>query len=267
MVKLKRFGQKLYLALVILFLYAPIFVLVGLSFNSSKSRSKWGGFTTKWYRSMFSNDTILAALRDTLIIALLSALFATLLGTVAAIGINRMKKLPRAMMLGVTNIPMLNAEIITGISLMLLFLALKLELGFWTVLLSHTSFNVPYVILSVLPKLKQTNRSTYEAALDLGAKPLRAFFAVVLPDIFPGVLSGFLLAFTLSLDDFIITHFTRGNSVSTLSTLIYSETRKGIKPEMYALSTLLFVSVLVLLIFINRAGAKQEKKRLQQNAA
>ena len=136
MVKLKRFGQKFYLALVILFLYAPIFVLIALSFNSSKSRSKWGGFTTQWYRSMFSNNTILAALRDTLIIALLSALFATLLGTVSAIGINRMRKLPRAVMLGVTNIPMLNAEIVTGISLMLLFLALKLELGFWTVLLS-----------------------------------------------------------------------------------------------------------------------------------
>lgn len=261
MVKLKRFGQKAYLALVVLFLYAPILVLIVLSFNSSKSRSKWGGFTLKWYSSLFSNETILSALKDTLIIALLSALLATLLGTLAAIGINRMRKLPRTIMLGVTNIPMLNAEIVTGISLMLLFLALNFRLGFVTVLLSHTTFNVPYVILSVMPKLKQTNHSTYEAALDLGATPLKAFFAVVLPDIFPGVLSGFLLAFTLSLDDFIITHFTRGNSVSTLSTLIYSETRKGVKPEMYALSTLLFVSVLLLLIIVNRAGAKQEKKK------
>lgn len=259
--KMKRFGQKLYLGIVMLFLYAPIFVLIVLSFNRSKSRSKWGGFTTKWYSSMFSDDTIWIALRDTLVIAVLSALIATLLGTLAAIGINRMRKLPRSVMLGITNIPMLNAEIVTGISLMLLFLATGLELGFVTVLLSHVAFNVPYVILSVMPKLQQTNRSTYEAALDLGATPTKAFFLVVLPDIFPGVLSGFLLAFTLSLDDFIITHFTRGASVNTLSTLIYSETRKGIKPEMYALSTLLFVSVFVLLIIVNRAGAKQDKKK------
>ena len=243
--KMKRFCQKLYLGIVMLFLYAPIFVLIVLSFNRSKSRSKWGGFTTKWYSSMFSDDTSWIALRDTLVIAVLSALIATLLGTLAAIGINRMRKLPRSIILGITNIPMLNAEIVTGISLMLLFLATGLELGFVTVLLSHVAFNVPYVILSVMPKLQQTNRSTYEAALDLGATPAKAFFLVVLPDIFPGVLSGFLLAFTLSLDDFIITHFTRGASVNTLSTLIYSETRKGIKPEMYALSTLLFVRVLL----------------------
>lgn len=261
MVGVKRFLQKFYLGLVILFLYAPILVLVVLSFNASKSRAKWGGFTTKWYSSMFTNDTILLALKDTLIIALLSALIATILGTVAAIGINHMRRLPRTIMLGVTNIPMLNAEIVTGISLMLLFLALDIRLGFWTVLLSHVSFNVPYVILSVMPKLAQTNRSTYEAALDLGATPLRAFMSVVFPDIFPGVLSGFLLSFTLSLDDFIITHFTRGATVNTLSTLIYSETRKGIKPEMYALSTLLFISVLILLLLVNRPGKRNQKEQ------
>lgn len=256
MVNFRRFLQKFYLGLVILFLYAPILVLIVLSFNSSKSRSKWGGFTTKWYSSMFANDTIMLALKDTLLIAVLSALLATLLGTAAAIAINHMRKVPRTIMLGITNIPMLNAEIVTGISLMLLFLAINLNLGFFTVLLSHIAFNVPYVILSVMPKLAQTNQSTYEAALDLGATPLRAFFLVVFPDIFPGVISGFLLAFTLSLDDFIITHFTRGATVNTLSTLIYSETRKGIKPEMYALSTLLFVGVLVLLILVNRLGKK-----------
>ncbi len=260
MVNFRRFLQKFYLGLVILFLYAPILVLIVLSFNSSKSRSKWGGFTTKWYSSMFANDTIMLALKDTLLIAVLSALLATLLGTVAAIAINHMRKVPRTIMLGITNIPMLNAEIVTGISLMLLFLAINLNLGFFTVLLSHIAFNVPYVILSVMPKLAQTNQSTYEAALDLGATPLRAFFLVVFPDIFPGVISGFLLAFTLSLDDFIITHFTRGATVNTLSTLIYSETRKGIKPEMYALSTLLFVGVLVLLILVNRLG-KNRKTR------
>lgn len=256
MVSLKHFLRKFYLGLIILFLYAPILVLIVLSFNSSKSRSKWGGFTTKWYVDMFSNDTIMLALRDTLLIAILSAFFATLLGTVAAIAINHMRKVPRTIMLGITNIPMLNAEIVTGISLMLLFLALDLNLGFFTVLLSHMAFNVPYVILSVMPKLAQTNQSTYEAALDLGATPLKAFFSVVFPDILPGVISGFLLAFTLSLDDFIITHFTRGATVNTLSTLIYSETRKGIKPEMYALSTLLFGGVLILLLLVNRLGKK-----------
>ena len=265
MVNFRPFLQKFYLGLVILFLYAPILVLIVLSFNSSKSRSKWGGFTTKWYSSMFANDTIMLALKDTLLIAVLSALLATLLGTVAAIAINHMRKVPRTIMLGITNIPMLNAEIVTGISLMLLFLALNLNLGFFTVLLSHIAFNVPYVILSVMPKLAQTNQSTYEAALDLGATPLRAFFLVVFPDIFPGVISGFLLAFTLSLDDFIITHFTRGATVNTLSTLIYSETRKGIKPEMYALSTLLFVGVLVLLILVNRLGKKSEDQRVRES--
>ncbi len=258
MVNFKRFLRKFYLGLVILFLYAPILVLIVLSFNSSKSRSKWGGVTTKWYSSMFSNDTIMLALKDTLLIAVLSALLASLLGTVAAIAINHMRKIPRTIMLGITNIPMLNAEIVTGISLMLLFLGLDLNLGFLTVLLSHTAFNVPYVILNVMPKLAQTNQSTYEAALDLGATPLKAFFLVVFPDIFPGILSGFLLAFTLSLDDFIITHFTRGATVNTLSTLIYSETRKGIKPEMYALSTLLFGGVLILLLLVNRLGKKEK---------
>ena len=265
MVNFRRFLQKFYLGLVILFLYAPILVLIVLSFNSSKSRSKWGGFTTKWYSSMFANDTIMLALKDTLLIAVLSALLATLLGTAAAIAINHMRKVPRTIMLGITNIPMLNAEIVTGISLMLLFLAINLNLGFFTVLLSHIAFNVPYVILSVMPKLAQTNQSTYEAALDLGATPLRAFFLVVFPDIFPGVISGFLLAFTLSLDDFIITHFTRGATVNTLSTLIYSETRKGIKPEMYALSTLLFVGVLVLLILVKKKKKKSEDQRVRES--
>lgn len=261
MVKLKRFLQKFYLGFVILFLYAPILVLIVLSFNQSKSRAKWGGFTTKWYESLFTNATIMAALKNTLIIALLSAVIATVIGTLASIGINKMKKIPRSIMIGITNIPMLNADIVTGISLMLLFLALHYELGFSSVLMAHITFNIPYVILSVMPKLQQTNKSTYEAALDLGASPLMAFFKVVLPDIFPGILSGFLLSFTMSLDDFIITHFTRGATANTLSTMIYSETRKGIKPEMYALSTLLFLSVLTLLIIINRRNSAQEKKR------
>ena len=248
---MKKILSKIYIALIIILLYAPIITLIVFSFNSSKSRAKWGGFTVKWYFSLFSNEAIMNALYTTLIIAMLSSIIATVIGTAAAIAIDKMKKRYQMFYMSVTNIPMLNADIVTGLSLMLLFLALGMKFGFSTVLMAHITFNIPYVILSVMPKLKQTNPSTYEAALDLGASPFYAFFKVVLPDIFPGVLSGFMLAFTMSLDDFIITHFTKGPGVDTLSTKIYSEVKKGIKPEMYSLSTLLFVTVLILLIVIN----------------
>ena len=263
---MKKTLQNIYLSLIIFLLYAPIVTLVVLSFNNSKTRAKWGGFTGKWYISLFQNEQIMSALYTTLVIALLSALIATLIGTAAAIGIQGMKRKSRTIAMGITNIPMLNADIVTGISLMLLFIAvgsglkylgINFSLGFATVLIAHITFNIPYVILSVMPKLKQTKRSTYEAALDLGASPIYAFFKVVFPDILPGVFSGFLLAFTMSLDDFVITHFTKGQGVDTLSTKIYSEVRKGIKPEMYALSTLLFVSVLILLILINVSPNKK----------
>ena len=257
--------QKIYLGFILLLLYAPILTLIALSFNSSKTRSKWGGFSGKWYVALFQNEDIMNALYTTLIIALLSALIATIIGTAAAIGIQALHAKFRAVMMGITNIPMLNADIVTGISLMLLFIGCRtffpqFSLGFTTVLLAHITFNIPYVILSVSPKLKQTNKYTYEAALDLGASPIYAFFKVVMPDIFPGICSGFLLAFTMSLDDFVITHFTTGAGVHTLSTKIYSEVRKGIKPEMYALSTLLFVSVLLLLILVNTAPQVNVKK-------
>ena len=248
---MKTFLKKLYLTLIFIILYAPIATLIILSFNDSKSRSKWGGFTGRWYVSLFQNESIMNALYTTLVIALLSALIATIIGTCAAIGIQAMKPKFRTMMMGVTNIPMLNADIVTGTSLMLLFIAFRFTLGFKTILLAHITFNIPYIILSVMPKLKQTSKSTYEAALDLGASPLYAFFKVVFPDILPGVFSGFMLAFTMSLDDFVITHFTKGPGVDTLSTKIYSEVRKGIKPEMYALSTIMFVTVLILLMLIN----------------
>ena len=250
--------QRIYLGLLIILLYAPIATLMVLSFNDSKTRSKWGGFTGKWYVSLFQNESIMNALYTTLTIAIISALIATIIGTAAAIGIQAMHRKTRTIALGVTNIPMLNADIVTGISLMLLFIVFRFSMGFTTILLAHITFNIPYVILSVMPKLKQTNRSTYEAALDLGASPIYAFFKVVFPDIFPGVASGFLLAFTMSLDDFIITHFTKGPGIDTLSTKIYSEVRKGIKPEMYALSTLMFVLVLLLLLLINTSP--KEKK-------
>ncbi len=252
----KQFFQDFYLVLILIFLYAPIATMMVLSFNNTKSRTLWGGFTTKWYAEMFQNQAIINALNNTLLIAFVSALTATVIGTVAAIGINSMKRLPRSIVMGVNNIPMLNSDIVTGISLMLAFIAFGISLGFKTVLISHITFNIPYVILSVMPKLKQTNRSAYEAALDLGAKPLQAFFKIVFPDIVPGVLSGFLMAFTMSLDDFIVTHFTRGAGIDTLSTLIYSEVRRGIRPSMYALSTLIFLTVLALLIITNFAPEK-----------
>ncbi len=259
-----RFFKRFYLVIMFVFLYAPIGALMVLSFNSSKYMSKWGGFSLKWYEQLFSSQLIMSALKTTLIIAFLSALIATVIGTAACIGINHMKRVPRTLVMGMNSIPLMNADIVTGISLMLCFIAFGVSLGFGTVLISHITFNIPYVVLSVMPKMKQTEKSTYEAALDLGASPLQAFFKVVFPDILPGILSGFLLSFTMSLDDFIITHFTKGAGVNTLSTLIYSEVRKGIKPSLYALSTILFLAVLVLLIIANLPKKKSKEIAKEQ---
>lgn len=259
--KWKSWVENGYLGLIVLFMYAPIFMLSALSFNAGRSRAHFSGFSLHWYTEMFQDEAIIAALQNTLIIAFVSASIATVLGTMAAVAIRNMKKLPRNLIIGVTNIPMLNADIVTGISLMLLFIAFRFTLGFGTILISHITFNLPYVLLSVLPKIRLSSQVSYDAALDLGASPLYAFFKVVLPDIMPGVLSGFLLAFTMSLDDFIITHFTRGAGIDTISTLVYSEARKGIKPSMYALSTLIFVTVFVILVFANFAPGALEKTK------
>lgn len=256
---MRKYLEKIYLALIFILLYAPIVTLIVLSFNKSKTRAKWGGFTLKWYKELFQNEQIMSALYTTLFLAAAAALIATVIGTAAAIAIQGMKQKWRTLYMGLTNIPMMNAEIVMGISLMLLFIAFRMTLGFGTILIAHITFNIPYVILSVMPKLRQTSRRTYEAALDLGASPFKAFFKVVFPDIVPGVLSGFMLAFTMSLDDFVITHFTKGPGIDTLSTKIYTEVRKGIKPEIYALSTLMFVTVLVLLILVNY-GPKEDKE-------
>lgn len=256
---IRKYLQKIYLALIFILLYAPIVTLIVLSFNQSKTRAKWGGFTLKWYKELLKNEQIMSAFYTTLIIAFVSAAIATVIGTAAAIAIQGMKQKWKTMYMGLTNIPMMNAEIVMGVSLMLLFIAFHMTLGFGTILIAHITFNIPYVILSVLPKLKQTNRYRYEAALDLGASPVKAFFKVVFPDIVPGVLSGFMLAFTMSLDDFVITHFTKGPGIDTLSTKIYTEVRKGIKPEIYALSTIMFVTVLVLLLLINYSPKEEEE--------
>lgn len=254
------------MAFIIFLLYAPIFTLIVLSFNSSRTRAKWGGFTLQWYQALFANEDIMNALYTTLVIALLSAIIATVLGTAASVGITSMKPRAKTVFMGVTNIPMLNGEIVMGISLMLLFIIGRIELGFGTILLAHITFNLPYVILSVMPKMKQTSRATYEAALDLGASPIYAFWKITFPDIMPGVISGFLLAFTMSLDDFVITYFTKGPGIDTLSTKIYSEVRKGIKPEMYSLSTILFATVLILLLLVNFSPSDKNAGQEAQKA-
>lgn len=253
-------GGRIYLFLIFVFLYGPIATLIVLSFNESKFRGRWGGFSLKWYESLFSSREIMEALWTTLFLAFLSALIATLLGTAASFAMNRMRRPPKMILMTVTNIPMLNADIVTGISLMLLFIALNYRMGFSSVLFAHITFNLPYVVLSVLPKLRQINKSVYEAALDLGASRGYAFIKVIFPDILPGILTGFLLSFTMSLDDFVITHFTKGMGIDTLSTKIYAEVRKGIKPEIYALSTIMFAAVFILLVMINRKNGKNENK-------
>ena len=259
----KKCSGRLYMAVIFLFLYLPILVLIVLSFNNSKSRVKWGGFTGKWYLAMFQNETIMEAFAMTLQITMTASVCATVIGTLAAIGIHAMKSRGKAILLGATNSPLLNADIVTGISMMLLFVRFT-KLGFSTVLIAHLTFDIPYVILNVLPKLNQTSRSAYEAALDLGATPLYAFYKIVWPDIRPGVFSGFLMAVTMSLDDFSITYFTKGAGVNTLSTMLYTELRKGIKPEMYALSTLLFGIALLLLLVMNFGTSRKQEKLINE---
>ncbi len=257
---IKKTTERMYLFIIFLFLYLPIVVLMILSFNNSKSKVQWGGFTLGWYRKLFDNAALMEAFGTTIVISLASALIATMLGTMAALGIDAMKKRSQTVMLGATNIPLLNADIVTGISMMLLFVRFT-RLGMGTVLIAHITFNIPYVILNVLPKLKQSSHTAYEAALDLGATPLYAFRKIVWPQILPGILSGFLMAMTMSLDDFSVTYFTKGAGINTLSTMIYTEMRKGIRPEMYALSTLLFLIALALLLFMNFGPASQKEQQ------
>lgn len=245
---LKRVLKGSYLALILLFLYAPIFTLIVLSFNSSKSRAVWGGFTLDWYRQMFESPRIMSALGNSLSIGLFASVLATVIGVMACIGISAMSRRWRTFWLTLDNIPLLNAEIVTGLSLMICFGIWGVSLGYGTILVSHVAFCIPYVILSVMPRLRSVGPGAYEAALDLGASPARAFFKVVLPDLTPSIVAGFLLSFTMSLDDFVISYFVRGRGVDTLSTLIYTQVRRGIVPSMYALSTLIFVVVLLILL-------------------
>ncbi len=261
--------SRLYIALIILFLYAPVAVMIVFSFNSSSSVWVMGGFSTRWYEGLVKNTVMLSALEHTLIIALLSAIISTVLGTAAAVGITAIRnRIAKKAVMSVTQIPMMNADIVTGISLMLLFIffgkliGLDESLGFATVLIAHITFNLPYVILSVIPRLRQTDAHLSEAAMDLGCTPVKAFFKVILPSISTGIVTGFIMAFTLSLDDFVISYFTCGH-YQTLPIVIYNMTKKSVTPDTYALSTLIFITVFVLLILYNILQTKSEKKRTE----
>ena len=258
--------SRLYISLILFFLYAPVAVMIIFSYNSARSVWRFAGFSLDWYTGLFSDTAMLTALQHTLIIAVLSAIISTVLGTAAAVGIMALrKKVTKSIVMTTTNIPMMNADIVTGISLMLLFIffgkiiGARESLGFVTVLIAHITFNLPYVILSVIPKLKQTDSHLPEAALDLGCTPLQAFFKVVLPSISTGIATGFIMAFTLSLDDFVISYFTCGH-YQTLPIVIFNMTKKSVTPDAYALSTIIFVVVFVLLIFYNMLQNKGESK-------
>ncbi len=266
--------SKVYLSLVFIFLYAPIFVMILISFNSGESTTEFMGFSLKWYRELFRDEATLEALKNTLVLSILSAVISTVIGTLAAVGIARMRRRwLRTTVMSVTNIPMMNPDIVTGISLMLLFvfvgtiLGLDSYLSFWTLLIAHITFNLPYVILSVLPKIKQMDKNIPEAALDLGCTPLQSFMKVELPFMMPGIITGFIMAFTLSFDDFVISNFTSGSSYQTLTIHIYSMIKKSVKPDIYALSTLIFAAVLILLIVVNFTENADERAARKSAAA
>ena len=248
---MKKTLKGVYLSLMLIFLYAPIVVMIVYSFNASKTRARWGGFSLRWYEELFRSRQIMDALSTTVSIAVFAALVATVLGTLAAIDIHAMKSKPAKVLINISYLPMTMPDIVTGVSLMLLFVFSRFPLGYWSMLMAHITFDTPYVLFSVLPKLKQMNVNLYEAALDLGCTPMQAVRKVILPQIMPGVFTGALLAFTMSLDDFVISYFTTATE-SNLSILVYSMARRGIKPTINALSALMFVVVLVLLLLINR---------------
>lgn len=256
---MKKISSKIYIFLVFLFLYAPIFVLIANSFNQSKSRTVWTGFTLDWYKKLFNNEVILKSLLNTLIVAAIASIISTILGTAAAIGIYKMKKIAKSIIINITYIPIMNSEMVTGVSLMLLFVALHIDLGYFTLLCAHITFCVPYVILNVLPKLRQMNRNLYDAALDLGCSPLQAFRHVVIPEIMPGIVTGFLMSLTYSIDDFTISYFTHGSTSQTLPITIYSMTRRKVSPEVNALSAIIFVVVLVILLVMNISDIRRTK--------
>lgn len=265
MKKLFAAFRGIYISLIFAILYLPVAVMIVLSFNESKSYYKWDGFSFVKYEALFNNKTIMDALGTTLILGLASAALATLIGTLGCMGMLAMKKRTESAVTAAANIPLLNADIVTGVSLMLFFSGIVGRMNSATLLISHITLIMPYVVLNVYPKLKQFDKSIFEAALDLGASPVKAFFKVILPDIFPGVLTGFLLALTLSIDDFTITYFTKGQGLNTLSTLIYTNRVRGILPEYYALTSLMFVTVLILILVIQVVNMRSNLNNLAPN--
>ncbi len=264
---IKKTAEKVYLILILLLLYIPIVLLIVSSFNASeRNKAVWGGFTFKAYMELVQDEIVMGALYNTLLLAGGASLIATILGTLVCIGMINMKKRSKSLIMGITQIPLLNSDIVTGISLMLLFTRFA-DLSFVTMLVAHVTFIIPYVVLSVQPKVLQLNLSTYEAALDLGASHLYAMWKVIIPEIMPGILSGFLLAFTMSLDDFSVTYFTKAPGLNTMSTMINAEYRKGIQTEIYALSTIVFIIVLFVLFIINRRSEKLYKQREESGVA
>ncbi len=278
--KKSRVGGRIFITLAFLFLYAPIMVLIVYSFNASKSKAVWAGFTLDWYAELFQNEMILNALWVTLAVSALAAVISTVLGTAAAIGFRNMGRRARGACMMVNNIPLTNADIITGVSMMLLFLlavdawngslgsvlGLRVSMGFWSLLIAHITFDVPNVILSVLPKLRQLDPNIYEAAQDLGDHGLHAFYKVILPEIMPGVINGLIMAFTLSIDDFVISYFTAGAQTQTLSMVIYSMAKKQVSPEINALSALMFTVVVALMVVMNIRQARQERQARRRMA-
>ena len=258
-----------YSALILIFLYAPIFVLIIFSFNDSKSRAVWSGFTLDWYRQLIQDASILNTFYVTLAVSFIAAIVATVAGTFASVGFFNMRKRWRTPFMHINNIPLINADIVTGVSLCLLLVALgsilKFNLGFGTLLIAHITFDIPYVILSVMPKLRQLDSNLVDAAMDLGCTWIKAFWRVIIPEVMPGIINGLIIAFTLSIDDFVISYFTAGKNIMTLSMKIYSMTRRRISPEINALSTILFLIVLTLLIVINARQIKQERKLRKGN--
>lgn len=264
---IKKTAERAYLVLILMLLYIPIAILIVSSFNASeKNKAVWGGFTLRAYKDLIGDETVMGALYNTLLLAGGASLIATVLGTLVCIGMINMRKRSKSLIMGVTQIPLLNSDIVTGIALMLLFTRVA-DLSFATMLIAHVTFIIPYVVLSVYPKVQQMNLSTYEAALDLGASHWYAMWKVVVPEIMPGILSGFLLAFTMSLDDFSVTYFTKAPGLNTMSTMINAEYRKGIQTEIYALSTIVFVLVLMVLFVINRRSEKANRLSEESEAA
>ena len=286
MKKRRRAGSRVFMALVFLFLYAPILLMIVFSFNDGNSNVVWHGFSLRWYEELFRDRAIIQSVYTTLLVSLVATVVATVAGTFAAVGFYSMRRRTRSALLTVNNIPMTNADIVTGVSLCLLFVAVfglwnefaanyrvtfnlfgslyritfpELSLGFGTMLIAHVTFNIPYVILSVGPKLRQMDRNLVDAAQDLGCTWFQAFWKVILPEIMPGIVSGALIAFTMSVDDFVISYFTAGSSVSTLAMEIYSMARRRVSPEINAVSTLLFVIVLALLVVNNLREARIAK--------